>query len=39
MLKISLVPDFYRASTREKALASIIDAFNSKVQHEFVEKK
>lgn len=28
-----------RGSTREKALASIIDAFNSKVQHEFVEKK
>lgn len=28
-----------RGSTREKALVSIIDAFNSKVQHEFVEKK
>ncbi|KAL1813982.1 uncharacterized protein LOC108227977 [Daucus carota subsp. sativus] len=28
-----------RGSTREKALASIIDAFNSKIQHEFVEKK
>ncbi|XP_074380002.1 uncharacterized protein LOC141721141 isoform X2 [Apium graveolens] len=28
-----------RATTREKALVSIIDAFNSKLQHEFVEKK
>ncbi|KAK1391563.1 Interferon-related developmental regulator 1 [Heracleum sosnowskyi] len=28
-----------RASTREKALVLIIDAFNSKLQHEFVEKK
>lgn len=28
-----------RGSTREKALASIIEAFNSCLQHEFVEKK
>lgn len=28
-----------RGSTREKALASIIGAFNSTLQHEFVEKK
>lgn len=28
-----------RGSTREKALASITEAFNSKIQHEFVEKK
>ncbi|KAB2093311.1 hypothetical protein ES319_A02G088300v1 [Gossypium barbadense] len=28
-----------RGSTREKALASIIEAFNSNLQHEFVEKK
>ncbi|CAH9131952.1 unnamed protein product [Cuscuta epithymum] len=28
-----------RGSTREKALASMIEAFNSSVQHEFVEKK
>lgn len=28
-----------RGSTREKALASIIEAFNSSLQHEFVEKK
>ncbi|CAA0840712.1 interferon-related developmental regulator family protein / IFRD protein family [Striga hermonthica] len=28
-----------RGSTRQKALASIIEAFNSSVQHEFVEKK
>ncbi|KAK4348609.1 hypothetical protein RND71_031364 [Anisodus tanguticus] len=28
-----------RGSTREKALASIIEAFNSNIQHEFVEKK
>ncbi|XP_050363479.1 uncharacterized protein LOC126782303 [Argentina anserina] len=28
-----------RASTREKALASILEAFNSSLQHEFVEKK
>lgn len=28
-----------RASTKEKALASIIEAFNSNIQHEFVEKK
>ncbi|XP_055810816.1 uncharacterized protein LOC129880684 [Solanum dulcamara] len=28
-----------RGSTREKALASIIEAFNSDIQHEFVEKK
>lgn len=28
-----------RGSTREKALASIIDVFNSDIQHEFVEKK
>ncbi|KAJ9166326.1 hypothetical protein P3X46_021100 [Hevea brasiliensis] len=28
-----------RGSTREKALASIIDAFNSNMQHQFVEKK
>ncbi|XWS24122.1 hypothetical protein CRYUN_Cryun28dG0073700 [Craigia yunnanensis] len=28
-----------RGSTREKALAVIIDAFNSNLQHQFVEKK
>ncbi|CAN8304081.1 unnamed protein product [Cochlearia groenlandica] len=28
-----------RSSTREEALASIVDAFNSDLQHEFVEKK
>ncbi|KAF5456118.1 hypothetical protein F2P56_025629 [Juglans regia] len=28
-----------RGSTREKALASIIEAFNSSLQHEFLEKK
>ncbi|CAA7021424.1 unnamed protein product [Microthlaspi erraticum] len=28
-----------RSSTREQALASIVDAFNSDLQHEFVEKK
>lgn len=28
-----------RGSTREKALTSIIEAFNSNIQHEFVEKK
>ncbi|XP_075097042.1 uncharacterized protein LOC107813216 isoform X1 [Nicotiana tabacum] len=28
-----------RGSTRENALASIIEAFNSDIQHEFVEKK
>ncbi|KAM5565839.1 interferon-related developmental regulator 1 [Rosa sericea] len=28
-----------RGSTREKALASILEAFNSSLQHEFVEKK
>ncbi|KAK4354727.1 hypothetical protein RND71_026921 [Anisodus tanguticus] len=28
-----------RGSTREKALESIIEAFNSDIQHEFVEKK
>ncbi|XP_039050095.1 interferon-related developmental regulator 1-like isoform X1 [Hibiscus syriacus] len=28
-----------RGSTREKALASIIEAFNSDLQHQFVEKK
>lgn len=28
-----------RGSTREKALASIIDVFNSDIQHEFIEKK
>ncbi|XP_052201495.1 uncharacterized protein LOC127807571 [Diospyros lotus] len=28
-----------RASTREKALAAIIEAFNSNLQHDFVEKK
>ncbi|GER40207.1 interferon-related developmental regulator family protein [Striga asiatica] len=28
-----------RGSTRQKALASIIEAFNSSLQHEFVEKK
>lgn len=28
-----------RGSTREKALASIIESFNSSLQHEFVEKK
>jgi hypothetical protein len=28
-----------RGSTREKALAAIIEAFNSTLQHEFVEKK
>ncbi|KAL0366271.1 UNVERIFIED_CONTAM: hypothetical protein Sradi_3517200 [Sesamum radiatum] len=28
-----------RGSTREKALASIIEAFNNSLQHEFVEKK
>ncbi|MFQ6628713.1 hypothetical protein Gotur_007068 [Gossypium turneri] len=28
-----------RGSTREKALASIIEAFNSNLQHEFVENK
>lgn len=28
-----------RGSTREKALASIIDAFNSNMQHQFLEKK
>ncbi|KAK2985618.1 hypothetical protein RJ640_006881 [Escallonia rubra] len=28
-----------RGSTREKALASVIEAFNSDLQHEFVEKK
>ncbi|OIS98415.1 PREDICTED: interferon-related developmental regulator 1 [Nicotiana attenuata] len=28
-----------RGSTREKALASIIEAFNNSIQHEFVEKK
>ncbi|KAF3446557.1 hypothetical protein FNV43_RR11737 [Rhamnella rubrinervis] len=28
-----------RGSTREKALASILDAFNSSMQHQFVEKK
>ncbi|ESW08749.1 hypothetical protein PHAVU_009G071500 [Phaseolus vulgaris] len=31
--------DEKRGSTREKALSSIIDAFNSNMQHEFVEKK
>ncbi|KAK4387599.1 Interferon-related developmental regulator 1 [Sesamum angolense] len=29
----------FRGSTREKALASIIEAFNNSLQHEFVEKK
>lgn len=29
----------YRSAIREKALASIIDTFNSSLQHEFVEKK
>ncbi|KAL8492116.1 hypothetical protein ACS0TY_023660 [Phlomoides rotata] len=28
-----------RGSTREKALTSIIEAFNSSLQHEFIEKK
>ncbi|KAE9457247.1 hypothetical protein C3L33_10857, partial [Rhododendron williamsianum] len=28
-----------RGSTREKALAAVIEAFNSSLQHEFVEKK
>ncbi|CAN1135692.1 Interferon-related developmental regulator 1 [Linum perenne] len=28
-----------RSTTREKALASIIEAFNANLQHEFVEKK
>ncbi|KAF8060423.1 hypothetical protein N665_1216s0010 [Sinapis alba] len=28
-----------RSSTREQALASIVDAFNSDLQHEFVDKK
>lgn len=28
-----------RGSTREKALASILEAFNSNIQHEFVERK
>ncbi|CAG7901702.1 unnamed protein product [Brassica rapa] len=28
-----------RSSTREQALASMVDAFNSDLQHEFVEKK
>ncbi|XP_010540397.1 PREDICTED: interferon-related developmental regulator 1-like [Tarenaya hassleriana] len=28
-----------RSSTREQALASIVDAFNSDLQHEFAEKK
>ena len=28
-----------RGSTREKALASIVEAFNSSLQYEFVEKK
>lgn len=28
-----------RGATREKALASIIEAFNSELQHQFVEKK
>ncbi|KAL9386047.1 hypothetical protein Peur_023057 [Populus x canadensis] len=28
-----------RGSTREKALAAIIDAFNTNLQHQFVEKK
>ncbi|TKY74977.1 Interferon-related developmental regulator 1 [Spatholobus suberectus] len=31
--------DEKRGSTREKALSSIIDAFNSNIQHQFVEKK
>lgn len=29
----------FRGSTREKALASIVEVFNSNIQHEFVEKK
>lgn len=29
----------YRGSTREKALSSIIEAFNNTLQHQFVEKK
>ncbi|CAL5383846.1 unnamed protein product [Camellia sinensis] len=35
------IDDLYekRGSTREKALASIIEAFSSNLQHEFVEKK
>lgn len=35
------IDDLYekRGSTREKALAAIIEAFNSTLQHEFVEKK
>ncbi|KAL1344996.1 hypothetical protein HN51_018789 [Arachis hypogaea] len=31
--------DEKRGSTRENALSSIIDAFNSNIQHDFVEKK
>ncbi|KAK7410089.1 hypothetical protein VNO78_00601 [Psophocarpus tetragonolobus] len=31
--------DEKRGSTREKALSSIVDAFNSNMQHQFVEKK
>ncbi|CAJ1973466.1 unnamed protein product [Sphenostylis stenocarpa] len=31
--------DEKRGSTREKALTSIIDAFNNNMQHQFVEKK
>ncbi|RDX82193.1 Interferon-related developmental regulator 1, partial [Mucuna pruriens] len=31
--------DEKRGSTREKALSSVIDAFNSNMQHQFVEKK
>ncbi|MED6217618.1 hypothetical protein PIB30_019385 [Stylosanthes scabra] len=31
--------DEKRGSTRENALSSIIEAFNSNIQHEFVEKK
>ncbi|QCE16463.1 interferon-related developmental regulator 1-like [Vigna unguiculata] len=31
--------DEKRGSTREKAFSSIIDAFNSNMQHQFVEKK
>lgn len=29
----------FRGSTREKALASIIESFNSSLQNEFVEAK
>lgn len=34
-----LVLSLFRGATREKALASLIDVFNSNMQHEYVEKK